>query len=82
MYGDIIVTLLKREGKKSRKKYYLNLDVNNNIINFDLEWWEGNTFLTDKDEKWLEKLFVDFKEEDGSIKSLKIYNVQFDKVSN
>ena len=82
MYGDIIVTLLKREGKKSRKKYYLNLDVNNNIKNFDLEWWEGNTFLTDKDEKWLEKLFVDFKEEDGSIKSLKIYNVQFDKVSN
>ena len=70
------------EGKKSRKKYYLNLDVNNNIKNFDLEWWEGNTFLTDKDEKWLEKLFVDFKEEDGSIKSLKIYNVQFDKVSN
>ena len=69
-------------GKKSRKKYYLNLDVNNNIKNFDLEWWEGNTFLTDKDEKWLEKLFVDFKEEDGSIKSLKIYNVQFDKVSN
>ena len=82
MYGDIIVTLLKRDGKKSRKKYYLNLDVNNNIKNFDLEWWEGNTFLTDKDEKWLEKLFVDFKEEDGSIKSLKIYNVQFDKVSN
>ena len=82
MYGDIIITLLKREGKKSRKKYYLNLDVNNNIKNFDLEWWEGNTFLTDKDEKWLEKLFVDFKEEDGSIKSLKIYNVQFDKVSN
>ena len=82
MYGDITVTLLKREGKKSRKKYYLNLDVNNNIKNFDLEWWEGNTFLTDKDEKWLEKLFVDFKEEDGSIKSLKIYNVQFDKVSN
>ena len=81
MYGDIIITLLKREGKKSRKKYYLNLDVNNNIKNFDLEWWEGNTFLTDKDEKWLEKLFVDFKEEDGSIKSLKIYNVQFDKVS-
>ncbi len=82
MYGDIIITLLKREGKKSRKKYYLNLDVNNNIKNFDLEWWEGNTFLTDKDEKWLEKLFVDFIEEDGSIKSLKIYNVQFDKVSN
>ena len=82
MYGDIIITLLKREGKKSRKKYYLNLDVNNNIKNFDLEWWEGNTFLTDKDEKWLEKLFVKFKEEDGSIKSLKIYNVQFDKVSN
>ena len=82
MYGDILVTLLKKEGKKSRKKYYLNLDVNNNIKNFDLEWWEGNTFLTDKDEKWLEKLFVDFKEEDGSIKSLKIYNVQFDKVSN
>ena len=44
--------------------------------------WEGNTFLTDKDEKWLEKLFVDFKEEDGSIKSLKIYNVEFNKVSN
>ena len=42
----------------------------------------GNTFLTDKDEKWLEKLFVDFIEEDGSIKSLKIYNVEFDKVSN
>ena len=82
MYGDIAVTLLTREGKKSKKKYYLNLDVNNNIKNFDLEWWEGNTFLTDKDEKWLEKLFVDFKEEDGSIKSLKIYNVQFDKVSN
>ena len=39
-------------------------------------------FFHDKDEKWLEKLFVDFKEEDGSIKSLKIYNVQFDKVSN
>ena len=82
MYGDIAVTLQTREGKKSKKKYYLNLDVNNNIKNFDLEWWEGNTFLTDKDEKWLEKLFVDFKEEDGSIKSLKIYNVQFDKVSN
>tara|TARA_Y100000816_G_scaffold170364_1_gene122332 strand:+ start:1500 stop:3017 length:1518 start_codon:yes stop_codon:yes gene_type:complete len=82
MYGDIIVTLLKKEGKKSRNKYYLNLDVNNNIKNFDLEWWEGNTFLTDKDEKWLEKLFVNFKEEDGSIKSLKIYNIQFDKVSN
>ena len=81
MYGDIAVTLQTREGKKSKKKYYLNLDVNNNIKNFDLEWWEGNTFLTDKDEKWLEKLFVDFKEEDGSIKSLKIYNVQFDKVS-
>ena len=82
MYGDIAVTLQTREGKKSKKKYYLNLDVNNNIKNFDLEWWEGNTFLTDKDEKWLEKLFVDFKEEDGSIKSLKIYNVKFDKVSN
>ena len=82
MYGDIAVTLRTREGKKSKKKYYLNLDVNNNIKNFDLEWWEGNTFLTDKDEKWLEKLFVDFKEEDGSIKSLKIYNVKFDKVSN
>jgi len=82
MYGDIAVTLRTREGKKSKKKYYLNLDVNNNIKNFDLEWWEGNTFLTDKDEKWLEKLFVDFIEEDGSIKSLKIYNVKFDKVSN
>ena len=82
MYGDIHVTLLQRDVKKSKNKYYLNLDVNNNIKNFDLEWWEGNTFLTDKDEKWLEKLFVDFIEEDDSIKSLKIYNVEFDKVIN
>ena len=63
-------------------RYIFIIFLNNNIKNFDLEWWEGNTFLTDKDEKWLEKLFVDFIEEDGSIKSLKIYNVQFDKVSN
>ena len=82
MYGDIHVTLLQRDVKKSKNKYYLNLEVNNNIKNFDLEWWEGNTFLTDKDEKWLEKLFVDFIEEDDSIKSLKIYNVEFDKVIN
>ena len=38
MYGDIHVSILK-EKEKSKKKYYLNLDVNNNIKNFDLEWW-------------------------------------------
>ncbi len=76
MYGDIVVKLIR---DKNSRKNYLNLDVNNNIKNFTLEWWEGNTFITDKDEKWREKLLVEFNIQNDFSESLKIYNVEFYK---
>ena len=79
MYGKIEVTLRSIKNKKSKKNYYLNLDVNGGIKNFDLEWWEKDTFITDKDEKWREKLLVDFNIDNDTVKSVKIYNVIFEK---
>ena len=51
MYGRIII-------KKDDEK--MTLDINNGIKFFDLDWWEYDIFITDKDEKWREKLFVNF----------------------
>ena len=76
MYGDVLVTLNTTRGKKSQ---YLNLDVNKGVKNFNLDWWENDTFITDKDEKWREKLLVDFIIGNKMIESLKIYNVTFKK---
>ena len=52
----------------------MTLDINNGIKVFDLDWWEYDIFITDKDEKWREKLFVNFNIEDNKVFSLKIYN--------
>ena len=79
MYGDILVTINTMKGKKSKKSQYLNLDVNKGVKNFNLDWWEEDTFITDKDEKWREKLLVDFIVENKMVESLKIYNVTFKK---
>ena len=72
MYGRIII-------KKDDEK--MTLDINNGIKFFDLDWWEYDIFITDKDEKWREKLFVDFNIEDNKVFSLKIYNEEFKKVN-
>lgn len=77
MYGDITISLNKPKLKKS--KPYLNANINNYIKNFDLEWWENDTFITDKDEKWREKLLIDFIIEDNISKQLIIYDVTFNK---
>ena len=42
---------------------------------------ENDTFITDKDEKWREKLLVDFEVNSGKVKSLKIYGTKFVKVN-
>ena len=76
MYGDVLVTLNTTRGKKSQ---YLNLDVNKGVKNFNLDWWENDTFITDKDEKWREKLLVDFIIGNKMVEGLKIYNVTFKK---
>ena len=81
MYGNIKVILKRKNGKKTKKNRFLNLDVNGNIKNFDLEWWQNDTFITDKDEKWREKLLVDFEVNSGKVKSLKIYGTKFVKVN-
>ena len=72
MYGRIII-------KKDDEK--MTLDINNGIKVFDLDWWEYDIFITDKDEKWREKLFVNFNIEDNKVYSLKIYNEEFKKVN-
>ena len=72
MYGRIII-------KKDDEK--MTLDINNGIKVFDLDWWEYDIFITDKDEKWREKLFVNFNIEDNKVFSLKIYNEEFKKVN-
>ena len=72
MYGRIII-------KKDDEK--MTLDINNGIKVFDLDWWENDIFITDKDEKWREKLFVNFNIEDNKVFSLKIYNEEFKKVN-
>ena len=72
MYGRIII-------KKDDEK--MTLDINNGIKFFDLDWWEYDIFITDKDEKWREKLFVNFYIEDNKVYSLKIYNEEFKKVN-
>ncbi|MFL3001629.1 MAG: serine hydrolase [Cytophagales bacterium] len=77
MYGDVTISLNKPKLKKG--KPYLNASINNDIKNFDLEWWENDTFITDKDEKWREKLLIDFIIEDDISKQLIIYDVTFDK---
>ncbi len=77
MYGDVTISLNKPKLKKG--KPYLNASINNDIKNFDLEWWEKDTFITDKDEKWREKLLIDFIIEDNISKKLVIYDVTFDK---
>ena len=77
MYGDVTISLNKPKIKKG--KPYLNANINNDIKNFDLEWWENDTFITDKDEKWREKLLIDFIIEDNISKQLIIYDVTFDK---
>ena len=59
----------------------MTLDINNGIKVFDLDWWEYDIFITDKDEKWREKLFVNFNIEDNKVFSLKIYNEEFKKVN-
>ena len=70
MYGDIVLTLNKNK---------LNIDVNRGIKNFETEHWNFDTFITDKDEKWRQKLLVDFKVGDNIVESLKMYNVIFKK---
>jgi hypothetical protein len=77
MYGDVTISLNKPKLKKG--KPYLNANINNDIKNFDLEWWENDTFITDKDEKWREKLLIDFIIKDSISKQLIIYDVTFDK---
>jgi len=77
MYGDVTISLNKPKLKKN--KPYLNVNINNYIKNFDLEWWENDTFITDKDEKWREKLLIDFIIEDNISKQLIIYDVTFNK---
>ena len=72
MYGRIII-------KKDDEK--MTLDINNGIKFFDLDWWEYDIFISDKDEKWREKLFVNFNIEDNKVYSLKIYNEEFKKVN-
>ena len=71
MYGGVIVTV---DNKK------ITLDVNNGIKFFELDWWDNDTFVTDKDEKWREKLFVNFNFNENKIVGLTIYNVEFKKV--
>ena len=70
MYGDIVLTLNKNK---------LNIDVNRGIKNFETEHWNFDTFITDKDEKWRQKLLVDFKVGDNIVESLKMYDVVFKK---
>ena len=77
MYGEVSISLNKSKLKKG--KPYLNADINNDIKNFDLQWWENDTFITDKDEKWREKLLIDFIVEDKISKQLIIYDVTFNK---
>ena len=77
MYGEVTISLNKPKLKKG--KPYLNADINNDIKNFDLQWWENDTFITDKDEKWREKLLIDFIVEDKISKQLIIYDVTFNK---
>ena len=72
MYGRIIVSV---------KDEKMTLDVNNGIKFFDLEWWEKDVFITDKDEKWREKLLVKFNLNDNSVRDLTIYNAKFKKVN-
>lgn len=72
MYGRIIVSV--KDGK-------MTLDVNNGVKFFDLEWWEKDVFITDKDEKWREKLFVKFNLNNNSVRDLTIYNAKFKKVN-
>ena len=70
MYGDVVVTLIKNK---------LNIDVNRGVKNFETEHWNFDTFITDKDEKWRQKLLVDFKIKDNIVESLKMYDVVFKK---
>ena len=72
MYGRIIVSV---------KDEKMTLDVNNGIKFFDLKWWEKDVFITDKDEKWREKLFVKFNLNNNSVRDLTIYNAKFKKVN-
>ena len=72
MYGRIIVSV---------KDEKMTLDVNNGVKFFDLEWWEKDVFITDKDEKWREKLFVKFNLNNNSVRDLTIYNAKFKKVN-
>tara|TARA_B100001057_G_scaffold103716_2_gene101162 strand:- start:971 stop:2458 length:1488 start_codon:yes stop_codon:yes gene_type:complete len=72
MYGRIIVSV---------KDEKMTLDVNNGVKFFDLEWWEKDVFITDKDEKWREKLLVKFNLNDNSVRDLTIYNAKFKKVN-
>ena len=72
MYGRIIVSV---------KDEKMTLDVNNGIKFFDLEWWEKDVFITDKDEKWREKLLVKFNLNNNSVRDLTIYNAKFNKVN-
>ena len=71
MYGGVIVTVDNKN---------ITLDVNNGIKFFELDWWDNDTFVTDKDEKWREKLFVNFNFNENKIVGLTIYNVEFKKV--
>lgn len=77
MYGEVTISLNKP--KLNKEKSYLNANINNDIKNFDLQWWENDTFITDKDEKWREKLLIDFIVEDKISKQLIIYDVIFNK---
>ncbi|PDH44592.1 MAG: serine hydrolase [Rhodothermaeota bacterium MED-G18] len=72
MYGRIIVSV---------KDEKMTLDVNKGVKFFDLEWWEKDVFITDKDEKWREKLFVKFNLNNNSVRDLTIYNAKFKKVN-
>ena len=72
MYGSIVVSVNDEK---------ITLDVNNGIKFFDLEWWENDVFITDKDEKWREKLFVYFNLGDTSVNDLTIYNTKFEKIN-
>ena len=72
MYGRIIVSV---------KDEKMTLDVNKGVKFFELEWWEKDVFITDKDEKWREKLFVKFNLNNNSVRDLTIYNAKFKKVN-
>ena len=73
MLGIVTITLVNRQ---------LQIDVNNHL-NYKMEHWHYNTFITNKDPKWRLKNLINFNlNTSGKIEELEVFGEKFIKNIN